>query len=267
MKRPHVSVLSLTRFVSLSLLLAIFLLPSFLFAFSKPPVPVIFLHGLGSSADGAWGEFRQFLISQGWTFGGSPTVFTSNLPGPADFYTLNFSDFNIADFPSQHLTLSQQGMEVNAVIQAVLTANPGKPHVILVGHSMGGLASRNYLQGLARVGTTPISFNNNVVKLVTVGTPHDGSELAADCSAIPDVCLLLSPFLELDPTSEAISLLTPGNVALNELNNVNGNPLPATVNYVSVRWRWHCHSKFAEPQSNCEHNWSDPSGEANLHPQ
>lgn len=223
---------------------------------TKPEFPVIFVHGIASDA-GAWAAFGVFLSTNGWTFGGFPTFDPLGVTGvnrAADFYTMNFSDYNIADFPSQHLTLERQGMELDAIIQAVLAANPGKDKVILVAHSMGGLASRNYMQGLARSGTIPIPYRNNVLKLITVGTPHKGAKLADICSST-DLCLLLG----YDPTSEAIALLRPDSAALTALNRLDLNPLPTEVQYVSIKgtgttvnrrlrgWGWNCHGGFPGP--------------------
>jgi hypothetical protein len=106
------------------------------FALSKPPFPVIFIHGIASSA-GAWASFGRYLSDNGWIFGGFPTFDpatgqVSGVDGPGDFYTMNFSDYDVPDFPSPHLTLERQGLEVDSIIQAVLAANPGKSHVILV---------------------------------------------------------------------------------------------------------------------------------------
>jgi pimeloyl-ACP methyl ester carboxylesterase len=46
----------------------------------------------------------------------------------------------------------------------------GKPKVILIGHSMGGLVARSYIQSQAYAG--------DVERLITVGTPHRGSAQA-----------------------------------------------------------------------------------------
>ena len=77
----------------------------------------------------------------------------------------------------------KQGYVVGRMIEAVLAANPGKEKVILVGHSMGGLAGREYLQR-ADAGGTPMWWvdpaspdGHHVAKLLTVGTPHRGSNL------------------------------------------------------------------------------------------
>lgn len=221
------------RVIILFTLLFTWNLPATTFALEKPPVPIIFVHGINSNANEAWGSFRDFLIANGWTFGGSPTFIPNlqitGIDGPGDFYTMNFSDYNIPDFRSQHLTLDRQGWELDAIIQAVLSVNSGKSQVILVGHSMGGLAARNYIQGLARIGTSPIFYRGNILQLITVGTPHQGTDLAAVCEK-SDFCL----FTGIDPTSVAVALLKTGSSALQDLNNVITNPLNKSIFYTSI---------------------------------
>ncbi|MGR9117260.1 MAG: esterase/lipase family protein [Gammaproteobacteria bacterium] len=223
------------------------------------PYPVIFIHGLASSAD-TWIPFRDYLIhSGGWTFGGIPTynpdTKTVDISCPidpnqlqactgnaGDFYTLNFSD-------NQWLSLDNQGGELAAIIQAVLDENPEATKVLLIGHSMGGLAAREYLQGLARESDSAaaIPYREDVAKLITVGTPHQGSFWAEGCynhldlSDFPDffdipgsvgICDLLP--LPLDPSSVAVEELVPNSAALNILNDLTTYPLPSNVSYVSI---------------------------------
>jgi len=206
---------------------------------AKATVPVIFIHGLASNADNGWGSLRGFLTANGWSFGGTPTfnpgtLGVDGIDGPGDFYTMNFSDANLPDFPSQNLALEAQGLEVSAVIQAVLAANPSKNRVILVCHSMGGLAARNYLQGLAKVGTSSVPYRGDVLQLVSLGTPHQGTELGVICQSFlsGNACLLLPT--PLNPQSEAIMLLNPASAALQALNNLLQNPLPSDVLYASI---------------------------------
>lgn len=216
------------------------------------PYPVIFIHGIASSAE-TWVLFRDYLINNGlWTFGGipayDPATGTASITCPSapgvectgnagDFYTLNFTD-------NQGLPLDAQGGELAAVIKAVLDANPGKTKVLLVSHSMGALAAREYLQGLAResnaAATTP--YRKDVAKLITVGAPHQGSFWAEACNdtsiGIPDItgsvsiCDLVST--DIDPNSVAIEDLKPDSSALNILNNLTAHPLPPDVAYVSI---------------------------------
>lgn len=217
------------------------------------PYPVIFVHGIASSAD-TWALFRDYLINNaGWVYGGTPAydpaarTVAINCPSDSsqpvscsgnagNFYTLNFSD-------NQNLPLDVQGGELAAIIQAVLAANPGKTKVLLVSHSMGGLAAREYLQGLAREqnAETTIPYRNDVAKLITVGTPHQGTFWAEQCHNEFDVfdvsgnigiCALLS--LDIDPDSVAVEDLQPDSSALAILNDLAAHPLPANVPYVSI---------------------------------
>ena len=220
------------------------------------PYPVIFIHGIASSAD-TWIPFRDYLInSAGWTFGGIPAynpgtktvdiscpsdlsllaTCTGDAGDAGDFYTLNFSD-------NQGLSFDVQGGELAAIIKAVLAANPGKTKVLLVGHSTGGLAAREYLQGLARElnAVTTIPYREDVAKLITVGTPHQGSFWAEAChnqfdifdiSGNVGICDLLP--LHIDPNSIAVEDLQPNSSALNILNDLITHPLPSNVSYVSI---------------------------------
>lgn len=72
---------------------------------------------------------------------------------------------------SNQSAVAKQGAAVKVAVQRVMQIT-GKDKVILVGHSMGGLASREYIQN---------SYNwqadnqHHVAKLLTLGTPHGGS--------------------------------------------------------------------------------------------
>ena len=202
--------------------------------FPAPSYPVIFIHGLNSSAL-AWEEpgssLKDFLVNNGgWTFGGSPTYDAhtqqvTGILGSGDFYTLNFSE-------NPYFGFDVNGSELSAIIQAVLSANPGMGKVILVAHSMGGLAAREYLQGLAVDYNTlqSIPYRGDVYKLITIGTPHQGSYLAEICLQNSTVCQLLG----YDPSNAIISELRPRSAALNKLNNLKANPLPNAVSDYSI---------------------------------
>jgi hypothetical protein len=99
--------------------------------------------------------------------------------GDNDFYWLNFdidnfgrlrSNTNFTDVLSNESAIVKQGVAINMAIQIVLQKT-GRDKVILMGHSMGGLASREYLQ-------TSLNWQqdgqHHVAKLVTTGTPHGG---------------------------------------------------------------------------------------------
>ena len=92
---------------------------------------------------------------------------------------------------SNESAILKQGYALRECIKKVLAANPGKDRVILVTHSMGGLEAREYLQ--RRVPETPSGTprwwvypnqtgGHRVAKLVTMATPHRGSNTLGNIS-------------------------------------------------------------------------------------
>lgn len=186
---------------------------------SKNPYPILFIHGLNSSST-TWDATTAYFDTQyGYTFGGRfdfclnadgnngtanlnifPTAGadiaafeTSMING--DYYTLNFNvntDGSIGTAAlSNQSAIYKQGIAVKKAIERVMQLT-GKNKVILVGHSMGGLASRQYIQN-----TNYWQPDNahHVAKLLTLGTPHGGSN-ASDTG--------LGWFAGIDTKSEAI---------------------------------------------------------------
>jgi pimeloyl-ACP methyl ester carboxylesterase len=173
----------------------------------KLPYPIIFIHGLNSNSK-VWDEQRDFLLSKNLTYGGridfslndDGNNSTSNkLLYPAigadialytdystllsgDFYRLNFDINNIGqlfpsddgsgfnDMLSNESAIVKQGLALKYAIQMVLLKT-GKDKVILMGHSMGGLCAREYLQNSSN---WQADGQHHVAKLTTTGTPHGG---------------------------------------------------------------------------------------------
>lgn len=172
------------------------------------PYPIIFIHGLDSNSE-VWIDLRTQLINSGLNFGGRidfclnddgnnnvsnklvyPTpnadiaLYTDyiNDLSVGDFYFLNFDVNNIGElFPSDdgsafndvlsnESAIVKQGLAVKLAIQIVLQKT-GRDKVILMGHSMGGLASREYIQNPSN---WQPDGQHHVAKLVTTGTPHGG---------------------------------------------------------------------------------------------
>lgn len=175
---------------------------------ARLPHPVIFIHGLVSS-DATWNQTVAAL-------GGTAKVFdvclnhdgnnlTASLtsadilpigwrdgvaaPSPNRLYAINFDHSRFQAPGHSNHTLSnqaaifKQGKALGAMIQAVLALEESRG-VILIGHSMGGLAIREYLQrgfdggpasrGMNWVDQTSLA-GHRVVRVVTTGTPHLGS--------------------------------------------------------------------------------------------
>lgn len=105
-------------------------------------LPILLVHGYGCSR-GVWWKIRRDLEAAG------QTVASVSLVPP---------------YTSIGKLVPQLAKRIDQVCAAT-----GAQQVILVGHSMGGLACRSYL---ARHGIAQVE------KLITIATPHQGSELS-----------------------------------------------------------------------------------------
>ena len=181
------------------------------------PYPIIFVHGLNSNeliwgnSDPNANLISNMLDSYTLNFGGrfdynlnfdgqngtanklfwpntnaDLAVYTSSATA-GDYYFVNFdvgSDgavhpghgLSSTDVLSNQSAIAKQGVALRDAIQRVLSLT-NRDKVILMGHSMGGLASREYLQNPENW-TDPF-INHHVAKLVTTGTPHGGSNSTA----------------------------------------------------------------------------------------
>ena len=191
----------------------LFLLAAFIFVTNlssqtaKLPYPVIFLHGLVSS-DATWtqavtalgGGEKVFDVCLNHDGSNTSASLTNDIsvigwrdgnstPSPNRLYVMNFdnSKFQAAGHSmhtlSNQAAIYKQGVALKAMIQAVL-AIENADKVILVGHSMGGLETREYLQrgydgtsngrGTNWVDQTS-EYGHRVSRVVSLGTPHLGS--------------------------------------------------------------------------------------------
>ncbi len=171
------------------------------------PYPVIFIHGLNSDFS-VWHDQRDALMNglAGLSFGGYynyclnydgnnstanklvyPTpgadirYFNLENPIAADYYIVNFDidnfgrpryNTNFTDVLSNEAAIAKQGVALNRIISMVLNLT-GRDKVVLMGHSMGGLAAREYVQNPSN---WQPDGQHHVAKLVTTGTPHGGYE-------------------------------------------------------------------------------------------
>lgn len=174
---------------------------------SKLPYPIIFVHGLNSSSE-TWNTSSDYYDSQyGFTFGGrfdfclnadgnNTTTNKNFYPTPGadiaafeslvvngDYYYVNFNvNPNGAvgtNVLSNQSAIAKQGAALQKAIERILTIT-GKDKVILVGHSMGGLASREYVQNESN---WQADNKHHVAKILTLGTPHGGSNASDNAFA------------------------------------------------------------------------------------
>jgi hypothetical protein len=130
--------------------------------------------------------------------------------------------------------LRSSGDRLSRLITEVAEAEPGVP-IDLVAHSQGGLVARLALEDGRRRGRLP----GSVATLVTVGSPHQGADVAAGVQAgrLSDrgrhaLSSLRSRLgVELDPDLPAGAQLAPGSDVIDELRAL---PPPASVRVVSI---------------------------------
>jgi pimeloyl-ACP methyl ester carboxylesterase len=84
----------------------------------------------------------------------------------AVFHLLPNAIYNLSN-ESNQASIFKQGNGLKKAIEIIL-AKTDAEKVILVGHSMGGLAARQYIREY-------YNDNNDVAKIVTIGTPHGGA--------------------------------------------------------------------------------------------
>lgn len=144
----------------------------------------------------------------------------------APLYTINFWNWRTNTLPyslvqntnppegsaGNESAIVKNGKALGMVVDSILAAT-GKDKVILVAHSAGGLVSREYLQREDSQGNHPwwveptSTGGHHIAKLVTIGTPHLGSNLAGgicDAPGLVEVSPPDSPIATLSPFSELV---------------------------------------------------------------
>lgn len=172
------------------------------------PYPVLLVHGL-SSSDQTWNTFVSDIRNIfGWNYGGSfhfclnqdanntSALFVNDFADytnlsniyPSDFYTINFDVQNNGTIYNTNVLSNQsaifkQGYAVRNAVNYILQKT-GRNKIILLGHSMGGLASREYVQNPSKYQS---DGQHHIAKIITLGTPHGGSNAGPTFSPLtPD---------------------------------------------------------------------------------
>ncbi len=158
-------------------------------------LPVLLIHGYSCNA-AVWWAMQRHLHKQ----------------GIGSLFTLNLEPVfgNIDQYAQQ---VAERVAQINLL--------HGADQVILVGHSMGGLVARNYIHNY---GGKP-----RVAKLITLGSPHQGTEHARFA------------FVE----SISVQQMRPGSLWLAKLNAAETEPLPVPI--VSI---YSYHDDLIAPQEN-----------------
>ena len=123
----------------------------------------------------------------------------------------------------------QKGNELAKIIWRIKEIT-NAPRVIVIAHSMGGLDARSYLEGLASpTGETnaSIPYMNDIASLVTLDTPHEGSDLAG-IPIYTNGCDTAQ--------SEDRSEMVPGSVVMSQLEGSLLPPSGLTITSIASFW-------------------------------
>lgn len=132
------------------------------------PAVLLLLHGM-NSGPATWDELEDDVLDSSSACVGITA--TTKTVKAANCYTYAFMQRTVNGYTwgsGDGGTFRELGDELRVAMDKIATTQPGA--VILVGHSRGGLAARDYLQRAK----TSYPFSH---ALVTIGSPHQGSPL------------------------------------------------------------------------------------------
>ena len=159
--------------------------------------PIIFLHGHAFNKDAsfeysldAFNGIQQKLQQDGYLNAGAVSLYTQkDLPeGEWGLFNIPLSlkaSYYVDFFQTAENYVTVQTKSENIDVYALrlkeimdtIKYQTGRPKVIIVAHSMGGLVARRYMQ---------IFGSGNIAKLITIATPHQGLQgsVASYCDLI-----------------------------------------------------------------------------------
>ncbi len=179
------------------------------------PPPLLLVHGIWSSA---WDA--NFLPGEGGLYDWIVNQYPHKLVSAVDYGNPNSVYGNLSakafDDPAiQSILLSSLTSSLGSAAGAGMAART----VDVFGHSMGGLVTR-YFMTSGPASPSPQLLPNSVHTLVTVGTPHQGTDLAtalvANQNTVSPFTLTISPWLTISCVS--LSSCTLGDAMTNLLH-------------------------------------------------
>jgi hypothetical protein len=201
---------------------------------------VVEVGGIGSTSDGAAIE-RLDTVALGYDAG---DVIRFSYEGgripPAEglaadpFAGLTTTEYH--EVASQG-DLDESGRRLAALLDDVARAAPGVP-IDVIAHSQGGVVSRLALEHARRTATLPAEVQN----LVTLGSPHQGADLATAIEAVgtdPTAAATLDLArrrlgVELDPALPAASQLSEVSPVIDHLRTLE---VPPGIRFTSIAAR------------------------------
>ena len=170
--------------------------------------PITFVHGLWSNKDAFSDMEREFVTTRGlW-----PVVLTRR----ANYASTSDEKFAV--------NLPVVMNAINETIHNAISHNFSVGKINVVCHSMGGILTRLWIQDSR--------YNDNICRLITLNTPHFGSQMANLLRQFPDVLEeLFDVFFRRNSSNGAVEdLKVDSDAILNYLNgagNLNNNITPS----------------------------------------
>ena len=182
------------------------------------PAPFLMIHGLWSNGSPLEGSCFEILENDLSTL--SAYKINTNITSTKLYLQANYEPWNDANFASNNWVVPNH---INYLQNYLTSEGYAVSKFDLLGHSMGGILARQYLQSS--------QYQNNIHKLITLNTPHSGSQMANFLSnplnTGDGLCEYIREFMSGNPAtascqSGAIEDLRVDSPAISTLNNGTG---------------------------------------------
>lgn len=187
--------------------------------------PVVLVHGLWGNAY-SMQDIQYQLITSG--------KYNSTMVKVIDYESTNSYDYNT------NSNVVKDGINNTLIGLRILKYSAGK--VDIVAHSMGGILSRIYLQNPDCMGTPNNCYRSDIHKLITLNTPHSGTQVAnfflgnSNCAAIARLLLGQNGMNWSNGAVADLQCNSPAIAAMNSTPSLNRHIVPcrATATYTTL---------------------------------
>lgn len=124
--------------------------------------PILLVHGLGSDTS-SWGHLPEYLRNRGY-----------------EVYVLDYNKWYWLPNAYHNEMLIGDLCVVLARELENIVKQTGKGHVNIIAHSVGGIIVRAYIAGWGEAVETASGYNDDINKVIYLGTPHFGLHINDD---------------------------------------------------------------------------------------